>query len=285
MSKAVVQFWSQSIPQPIGMGIGDFIRGTMRLYQLSKLLGFDLFVDTDFHSMSAFLEKTPHPYKGQTKAVDFVYLNNLLPYLTKKWHEPVLMISTNEALDENGVTEDCLDFMRNKVLQPNKEFLAFYKKKRDQIPFTEFNVVHFRFGDTYLVKKEEIAQPSIPLLVKTISELAQNGPLVVLSDSPHFRQQIRDATIENVFPLADDISHVGASENSLEALANTFFEYRLLAEAKTIMTYSVYTWFSGFVYYPHLLYNIPLYVITDLKDPMTAFAPKMQLENLIRKKA
>ena len=44
-------------------GIGDLIRGTIKLYQLSLIMRFDFYVDISLHPISKFLVNPDHPYK------------------------------------------------------------------------------------------------------------------------------------------------------------------------------------------------------------------------------
>jgi hypothetical protein len=52
-------------------------------------------------------------------------------------------------------------------------------------------------------------------------------------------------------------AHFGYQKRPTEIM-ETLFELFLIMDAKRIKTYSVYTWISGFVYWIHKIYDIPL---------------------------
>jgi hypothetical protein len=89
------------------------------------------------------------------------------------------------------------------------------------------------------------------------------------------RKVVAKENIPGVFCDTDDIGHIGYTI-SADAMANTLFEYMLLSEAKSIKTFSSYNWISGFVYYSHKIWDIPLHQIVGF-GPITTKDPTKQI--------
>ena len=73
--KTIIQVFTQKIVKDRNFkdtsgywGLGDLIRGTIHLYQLSKKLNFKLIVDYQLHPISNFLKECNHEYSELIKS-------------------------------------------------------------------------------------------------------------------------------------------------------------------------------------------------------------------------
>jgi hypothetical protein len=78
---------------------------------------------------------------------------------------------------------------------------------------------------------------------------------ILISDSVSFKNMINESN--NIFSFQGEIGHVGV-HTDINAIKNTIFELILLSKAKSIRSYTVYGWMSGFVHAIHAIYEIPI---------------------------
>lgn len=85
---------------------------------------------------------------------------------------------------------------------------------------------------------------------------------ILLSDSKIFKEYVKERC-PSIIQFEHEIGHIGY-DTSYNKLKNTFFEFILLQYAKSITSFSVYSWTSGFVSSIHYLYDIPLQSYTSI---------------------
>ena len=88
--KTVVFVWSTRFCNMVTtnsdnfFGLGDIIRGTIQMYQLSKKMNFELIVDIQLHPLSKFLKKKDNLY------INIVYENKDNIYFTTNAYHTIL---------------------------------------------------------------------------------------------------------------------------------------------------------------------------------------------------
>lgn len=250
----VIQVWTQTVNNCPGSywGLGDIIRGTCKLYQLSKKMNFKLIVDTQLHPMSKYLNNAPHKYS------DLIYNNkNNISFVEdseqfiKNNNQNVIYFLTNQQCDEFNnhnkiLDEDCKQFIKT-ILTPTPEFEIYINKFNE---FNNFNVLHYRLGDDDLMNNN-INYMYYDSLVDNMPKIDNS---ILLSDSCNFKKYIKSKI--NVFMIDGIVAHMGKSDNDVK---DTLREFFIITRAKHIYTHSIYCWISGFVYWAHKIYDIPLH--------------------------
>jgi len=116
-------------------GIGDLLRGTIKLFQLQSSLKFQLFVDISLHPISAFIENSTHNYtnliENNKHNIPYYYIDTLKPYLSEKYkqnkqcssdelnNDQIILLTTNDKTIETlPITDNCKVFIK-KILKPN----------------------------------------------------------------------------------------------------------------------------------------------------------------------
>ena len=112
--------------------------------------------------------------------------------------------------------------------------------------------MHFRLGDEELVR-QNVTQPTNEIVDKLMKNKENSD--ILLSDSEHFKKYVEKNVDIHMFNTRT--VHFGYQKRPSEMM-DTLFEFFLLMNAKKIKTYSVYTWISGFVYWIHKIYDVPL---------------------------
>jgi hypothetical protein len=236
-------------------GLGDIIRGTIKLYQLSKKYNFKLIVDKQHHPLSNYLINNEHQFSQIIKS----YRNNIpivgepenyILNSTKKSID-VLIFFTNDKFND-PITEDCKDFIKHNFT-PNTDFLNYIIEKTNTIPFKEYTILHYRLGDDELVKNIKNKKLNNNSFVDHINKnKTKYENYILVSDSLNLKKIVRGST--DIFMFDSIVAHMGCSTD----LKDTLFEFFIITNAKKIKTYSVYPWTSGFVKIANDIFDVPL---------------------------
>uniref|UniRef100_A0A6C0DFT3 Uncharacterized protein n=1 Tax=viral metagenome TaxID=1070528 RepID=A0A6C0DFT3_9ZZZZ len=236
-------------------GLGDIIRGTIKMYFLSKKMNFNLIVDIQNHPISQFLKIQTHEYSNlileNKNNIEFIFPGNVETYINNN-NRNILFFFTNDHYTQD-ITNDCKDFIKN-LLTPNDEFKIFFDNKIKELPFKIFNIIHFRLGDGEMVRNENI---SMSLFDINYNNLINNHDEndVLISDSIHFKKYIKDKI--DIFMFDTKVGHFGFHKDD-KLLKDTLFEFFIISKATKIKSFSVYSWKSGFVKIISEIYNIPI---------------------------
>ena len=264
--KTIIQVFTQKIVKDRNFkdtsgywGLGDLIRGTIHLYQLSKKLNFRLIVDYQLHPISNFLKDCNHEYSELIKSNK----DNILfvdQYCSEKYvinnKNDVIYFLTNDFYNDE-LNEDDKNFIKN-ILEPNELFnneLNMLKNK-----FDKFDIFHFRLGD---VEKSKMINTDYNIFIKMLQNIKNNGVNnLLITDSETFKKEIKLKT-NNINTLDTKIIHLGYNTDS-NKIKDTLLEFYIMRYASIIYTYSIFTHnsgISGFVYYINKIYNVPIKLI------------------------
>jgi hypothetical protein len=243
-------------------GIGDMVRGIVRMFQLSKKYEFELYVDIQHHPISQFLVNDQHEYNQlilQNKEnILFIFPGELELYV-QSITEDVTFFFTNENYIDK-VTEECKEFVR-KILTPNKEFQKYIDDKRQQIPFIDYHILHYRLGDDFMIHGKKLDNESIEDKIKDKRILLEDvkkqntSNTIFMSDSKEFKEYVKEHV--DIFTFDIDIGHIGL-DRCYSIIKDTLVELFIITHASSITTYTAYYWLSGFVKLSRDIYNVPL---------------------------
>ena len=240
-------------------GLGDIIRGTVKLYHLSKIMGFRFIVDIQLHPISQFLQIQQHEYSDliqQNKDnIEFVFPNTVEKHILSSKKE-VIYFLTND-LFAGDVTQDCKDFIKP-LFSPNEEFQQYIDAKLYEIPNIHYNILHVRTGDGEMINSQ--IPHSILKMIDYISPFIEEN-YIIISDSYLLKQLINKkralTNLPPIFYFDTKPVHMGYNKDT-DGLRDTLFEYFLLTKSQKIKTFSVYDWVSGFASWASRIYDIPL---------------------------
>ena len=234
-------------------GLGDMIRGTIKLYQLCKEKNYNFIVDLHLHSISKYLIIENNPYEqlieDNKNNIELVFPGNVENYINMRESSEIIYFFTNDQCDLN-ITYDTKEFIK-KLLTTNDEFNLYFNSKINEMPYNNYNIIHFRFGDDELVreiKKDYNTYYNILLKNKEDND-------ILISDSIIFKNNIKEKY--NIFIFNTNPQHVGYQKDS-DSLKDTLFEFLIMKNATKIKTYSYYGWISGFTFWISNIYDIPL---------------------------
>jgi hypothetical protein len=247
-------------------GLGDMIRGTIQLYQLSKKYNFELIVDTQLHPISNFLINKEHPFKdliqNNKNKISFIEESEKYILLHRKKNNPMTTLSffTNDKFN-SPITEDCKEFIKSLFI-PNSEFMKYILNHVEKIPYVSYSILHFRLGDSELVINNKNNTNNIKefnnrlqSIIKTVQNQQNiDNKLILFSDSLKLKNIVK--TNSDVFMFDFKPSHIGCSNSN--DIRDTLVEFFIIINSKSIKTYSIYPWTSGFVKIINDIFNVPL---------------------------
>lgn len=265
-NKIVIQVWTQStcnlkiIGTENYWGLGDIIRGTIQLYQLSKKMGFSFHVNTILHPIHQFLKYHDNEYDNLISAninnIKFIGIESIKKELENATSN-IIFFFTNGALSNETINNDDKLFIKH-LLEPIDSIKQSINTIINKMQVTDYTILHYRMGDT------EFTDNNIKNYERAIYSIVKNNSnnTILMSDSQMLKQYAKK---EKILTLDLEIGHIGL-EKDANKIRNTLIEFYIITNSKTIKTYSVYKWTSGFVYWTSKIYDIPLIKINKLKQ-------------------
>jgi hypothetical protein len=246
-------------------GIGDMLRGTIGLYQLSKKLGFDLIVDLSLHPIGKHLKQKPHKWTDTVKAnkenINFIQSEHLETHIRNKITsgEHVIPLTCNCSIKiyNKPIDAECKEFLKN-LLTPNKQFQFFLNENQPKLK--NYTALHYRLGDNHLIHQK---QENLTHLIESISRnIKDQEQYILLSDSHELKKQAPKHS--NIIMYDFKPVHTGyeCDESSVKYSLLEFFS---VSGSNSIKTYSAYSHTSGFVMAASKIFDIPLSKIHLMK--------------------
>jgi len=140
MEKTVIHVFTHKVSNLITddkrnfWGLGDIIRGTIKLYYLSKQMGFKLIVDIQLHPISHFLQPLDNPYSDLIKEnkhnILHVSTENIEQHIESST-ESVVYFLTNASYD-GPIDDECKEFIK-RIFIPNTEFQEYIDEQFDKM--------------------------------------------------------------------------------------------------------------------------------------------------------
>lgn len=234
-------------------GLGDLIRSSIKLYELSKIMKFRYIVDIQLHPISHFLYVIPHKYSDYVNKnknnVRYVCYGEVEDYINQHNSSDIMLILTNDFYPDIPLTEDCKQFIKN-ILTPTDIFNKFIQNNLSKVPFLNFSVLHYRINDNdFLNKSEEL---DYDCFLSHLQEHKEDNSILI-SDTNKLKKYI--FMHDNIFMFDTKICHLGLS-NDTDEIRDTLFELFLLTKATKIKTLSKIHSMSGFVKWISKIYDI-----------------------------
>jgi hypothetical protein len=274
MTKTIIQVYKQNFSpenkeHDSNIGLGDCIRGTITLYKLSKILGFNLIIDFRHHPIGNYIDTKNLEYVEYIDSnIDnikmFFWLNSLKEYIlnndnniiclhTNAWYEEKDIYDTTTV---NSMTEDEQNFMKY-IFQPNDNLNIKIKNELCNIS-NDYNIIHFRLGDfNGLINQTNIPDEELIKFEDIFNKYYEKNDILI-TDNLFFKNYIKSKY--NVNTLNTEIGHLGFT-NEKKCIEGTLIDFFIQSNAKKIKSYSFYCWISGFIHWNAKINNIPIELI------------------------
>lgn len=235
-------------------GIGDLLRGAIKMFQLSKKLDFKLIMDIQLHPLSKYLKKQDHDYESlileNKDNIPFIFPDNVENYILENEDKDVLFFITNDLYKE-PITEECKSFIKN-LLTMNEDFSCYFEERKKEIKMDTYNILHFRLGDREILEKNNRTYDNEFSILK--NKLEKND--ILMSDSLQFKKYVKE-NYSDIFIFDTNICHLGYCVE-LNSIKETLFEFFIITQSKKIKPYSIYHWTSGFIKIANEIYEVEI---------------------------
>jgi hypothetical protein len=281
MSKTVIMVWvkTDSGTHHDGSiksyGLGDLLRGTIFLHQMSVRHGFKLIVDLSMNPISKHLIVHKHDHAeyvnanmNKTRIVHYNEQNKFdVIYKASLINPEPLLICTNLFCDEH-LSVECKQFMKT-LLTPNEQFSTYINEQNALYNISApYSILHIRLNDDEFFNTKSVNNSNLIDAIKIIKQHTIPGD-ILMSNSYRFKTIVKSLrghgsiAMFNTRPL-----HLGELSTMFHDVAESFretlYEFFVLGNSSSIKTYSAYSWVSGFVKFAGLIHDVP---VIDLKQP------------------
>ena len=282
-TKKVIHKYLQSCktnPQP--PGFGDFLRGSIAIYNYAKKYNYTLYFDKDIHPIFQHLQKNPYfindksnnDVKELIPPLNYYQINNKLIILFE--NNECFSLITNAFYTKNGnklenfgeITSECKKFFQY-ILQPNlllknKLFIVFDRFYNIDIE-SNYKVIHLRFNDNiflnqnnnYLDLKNDLNYKISNLLNKS-----NNTQYVLITNSNKMGNFFKKN--HNLLYWSNNKTHLGGIVKNDDGIIDTLIDFFILSKAKEIIYFTEGNWLSAFSKMASIIFDIKISNLNDL---------------------
>lgn len=246
----------KTVSQP--PGFGDFLRGTITLYQLSRKYGFTLCLDLNAHPLHQYVKEYDTVQEsGLSPVNEFFNQRNceLESFLVGQSHAGELRVTTH-AVPNQPISRQCRQFLL-KRLKPTRQLSRHVAAIVEKLGLTSYCTVHLRMGDDQFDRETVLPNMVERWFVDEILPVWGTNVLVV-SDNLSIKRLLKSMFACKVMDIKP--VHLGQSvlnESSCEEVRDTFAEFLIMGQSSWIYQYSVYPWGSSFSEICAQIYDIP----------------------------
>ena len=256
-------------PQP--PGFGDFLRGTIALFNYCKTYGYDLFVDNKIHPLFSYLkdnEKFIDNYDHDVHELIptpahccYFSIDNQMKSLFEK--NETFSCMTNGFYDKsNGslrnfgeISMECKLFLKD-ILTPNEELTNTIQQVYDDMNIDMnkgYSIIHLRFGDNFLHHNafdNNLFNHLNGVLLNMTSN--KDKQFILLTDSQSMGSKLKESN-PLLFYWDSKKIHLGDLTNyNRESIKDTMVDFFIITKCEEIFSLNN----SGFSKIPSLIYDI-----------------------------
>lgn len=228
-------------------GFGDYIRGTIFLYQLLKKTPFDLKVNFSNHSLSQIFVCDNHLSIEECENSTYIFRNFTNSDLENR------VIFTNNFYFE-PIDNACKQFVIKNCFTPRLKFNQQLRKTKEGLNLVDFEyfVIHIRLLDNEVFNEQRLQ--IILLIINNIQASNTNMKFLLISSNDLYLNRI---DFPYIIKTNLQRQHIGLKSTVQEA-EDTMTEFMLMKTCKKIFQLSVYDWGSGFSDTINRIFDIPV---------------------------
>jgi len=254
------------LQKPGGMGLGDFLRGSLALYQMSHRYSVRAEIDFSHHPIGKYLVPSHNVDMSKFEIIEACNIGNytiadLRDLIARRYRFSYLARNANNicvytnVFPKFPITEEIKQSMQ-RALIPTPEL-------QDLIPQYEqaYEVIHIRSGDLiafgtcydYTVNLDK--DYLVASIIGSIKQIVANSscPVLIMSDSLELKTTLTElcGTVKTETTPA----HVG---NDFNGVVDTLIDYFTLTKARKIHQFTTHFWGSGFSDSVSWIFDIPI---------------------------
>jgi hypothetical protein len=227
-------------------GFGDYLRGTIYLYQLCKKNNVQLKVNFSNHLLkNCFLCDNTLSIEECEKA-RYIFGHDADIFSN-------LHIFTN-CYPITEIDDECKEFIKTNCLTPTPAFLTKVRDQKRILDITNYSVIHIRIDDNQVFISER--QDAIKNIIEQIVKENENETYVLIASNDMYTKN--ESKLPNVIIPNLERGHVGLHTISQKQCEDTMIEFMFMTTCNKIYQLSSYGWGSGFSDIVSNLYNVDI---------------------------
>jgi hypothetical protein len=262
-------------------GIGDFIRGSIFLHQISKILDIDFEINLAYHPISKYLIN-PGDKNISEDIINSVYASRLHNTQPTDNGLTTYINSIDKLFEEiynRGIFNDCIimeaiAFPLFKIDNDSKNLIKYHlmfntdiinnflsiTDKFDIID-NNYNIIHIRTGDKYLVNNSVLTENNTSYLSNIYNIIINNTDFkkknVLIADNTNIKEYITKQ-FPSILYVKSKITHIGENVNIVDdMLFDTLVDFVLVCNSRNLLSICPHFHGTGFSYWPSIINNIP----------------------------
>lgn len=257
-------------PQP--PGLGDFIRGTITLFNYSKQYGFNLYLDNSHEIFNLLENENIIQNNNLNETIELLpplSYNSIDDKLIKLFsQDKTFSIMTNAFYTKRNnnvenfgdISSDCKDYIKN-IFTPNKKLNDYIKNIYVNLNIDlnkSYSVIHLRFGDNF-IRNDMFAEDLFTMYNNKINNLIKNNTsqqFILISDSSKIAKEIKKNN-PKLFYWENKKIHIGdlICDDLKNGIMDTLADFFIMSNSNKIYHYA-FNGISGFSKMVSLLYDI-----------------------------
>jgi dihydrofolate reductase len=239
----VYQIYNFDSHSKIYRGFGDYIRGCIYLYQLSKKQNFNLNINFTHHPLSkVFKCNTNLSYEECLNCKYYNDYDDIKPVKYLFCGKPPRQIPDNE----------CKKFIIDNCLTPLPDFTTKLDSVMKSLDLKDYITIHVRTFDKGEIKVDVLNK--IKSQIQNILKKNSKKQILLVGSNQEYLDLINHPVI-----IKTNLTRCHtALDDSIEKNQDTMIEFMLLVKSKKIYQISVFSWGSNFTEVVNKIYSVPL---------------------------
>jgi hypothetical protein len=258
-------------------GFGDFLRGTICLYNFSKKYNYKLLINRESHLIFNYFKNSEHyifmsninnckfkdtPIELIEGNINFIEIYSRIEelFISKKNFliitNSLYSFNNNMLVNYGDISQECKDFLRN-ILIPidsiEKKIINVFNDIYKINVGDNYIIIHIRLKDDYTYN-ENIYNSIYNSIIGLISR-NNNNYILMCSDSIIGLKLYN--SIQGLHYWDNQKTHLGILNNK-NGIEDTVIDFIIMSRSIEIISYSYYPWGSGFSKYISIIYDIRL---------------------------
>jgi hypothetical protein len=236
-------------PQP--PGLGDFVRGTIALFNFAKIYNFKLLIDKD-HPIFDFLENNDNLTTTDAHVIEAlppssyetIYNQLALLFITGEnfsiMTNSFYTIENRRLVNFGPISLDCRLFLQ-KIFTPKIEVRnkveSVIKNNYGLSQNEPFTLIHLRFGDKFLHDKSYLEEfGELELRVRYLIKFGSDRKFVLMSDSSRMAVNLKCRNPELCYWDNSKIHLGDLKNNDRDAVFETMVDFFIMSNAIEIIS-------------------------------------------------
>jgi hypothetical protein len=254
-------------------GFGDFLRGTIALYNYSKKYNYKLYIDKKSHPIFKYfkldenyiIDNSNYYVKELiwTKELKYEEINFKLDELFRTGNNLSIFTNSYYTLEDNklinygDINDECKEFLKNLLIPINsiKYKINYIFKNIYNFNLNEgYSIIHIRLKDNMIDAVIEKDYLKLYNYILKIIKNNNNKKYILMCNYSNIAKKLK-ASIAELYYWDNNKTHLGMLDNKL-GIEDTVVDFHIISRSNEIISYSDYRWGSGFSRFISIIYDI-----------------------------